>query len=119
MSLTKPCSELGSKPFKFVVEGRLVYMHRDLILALSKPLDHLINSDFAEGRAEEADLPGVDYDTFLRFAQWAYAGRYFPSNPRPRSIEKVETDTTITLKTVTGTHLSPSSKHKISQALRH
>lgn len=113
MGLTKRRSELGSKPFRFIVEGRVIYIHRDLVSALSKPLDRLINGDFAEGMAEEADLPGVEYYTFLRFAQWAYAGRYFPSNPQPRSIEKVETDATITLETVTGTHLSPSSKHKI------
>lgn len=32
----------------------------------------------------------MDYDIFLRFAQWAYAEHYFPSNPRPGQIEKVD-----------------------------
>ena len=40
-------------------------MHRDLILALSKPFDHLSNSEFAKERAKEADLAWI---TTLFFA---------------------------------------------------
>ncbi len=43
-------------------------MHRDLILALSEPLHRPHPHDFVEEGAEESNLLGVVYDTFLRFA---------------------------------------------------
>ena len=69
-------SDLASPSFKFVVEGKSLYIHAGLIARHSKPLDRMINGSMSEAQDGVAVLPDVDRDTFLRFIRWAYTGTY-------------------------------------------
>lgn len=84
---------LASKPFKFTVDDQPIYVHRDLISGLSPPLDRLINGKLKEAQDQAATLPGVDFDTFSRFAQWAYTGHYAPANPTRKAVNEADDDT--------------------------
>lgn len=70
-----------SEPFRFIVNGKPVYVHRDIITKVSKPLDRLVNGDMREGNSGEAELTNVDGATFRRFCQWAYVGYYPAAEP--------------------------------------
>lgn len=83
---------MTSEPFKFVVENRAVYIHRDLVSRLCKPLDRLINGGFGEGKAREAELEGVDSATFDRFCHWAYAGYYYVPSTQSRVANDAKPD---------------------------
>lgn len=37
-----------SEPFKFVVDGKPFYVHKDVIARISKPLDRLVNGNMRE-----------------------------------------------------------------------
>lgn len=65
-----------SEPFKFIVDGKPVYVHRELIARVSKPLDRMINGGMREAKTGEAELKNVDGATFARFCHWVYAGHY-------------------------------------------
>lgn len=69
-------SMFTSPQFKFVVEDIPIYIHADLVSRHSEPLDRTMSGGWAEQHAGFAVLEGVDKDTFLRFAQWAYNGYY-------------------------------------------
>lgn len=77
-------SSFGSEPFRFVVDGKPIYVHKDIITRVSKPLDRLVNGDMCEANRGEAELKNVDGATFTRFCQWAYAGYYYAAEPSVR-----------------------------------
>lgn len=53
-----------------------MYIHRDLVASVSKPLGCLTNGKMSEARNGEAVLEDVDKLTFARFCQWVYEGYY-------------------------------------------
>lgn len=55
-----------------------MYIHRNVITRVSKPLDRLMNGDMREAHSGEAEIRNVDEATFARFSQWAYTGHYTP-----------------------------------------
>ena len=66
----------ASTPFRFIVEGKSLYIHADLVSLHSKPLDRMINGNMAEAQEGLATLEDVGVDTFVRFIEWAYEGYY-------------------------------------------
>ena len=85
-----------SKPFRFVVDGKPFYVHKDVIARVSKPLDRLVNGSMREAQCGEAVLENVDGATFARFCQWAYAGYY------PAAEHSVRSDKEFVVNEVTG-----------------
>ena len=69
-----------SEPFKFIVDGKIFYIHAELISKVSKPLDRMINGQMSEALKGEAVLQDVDPGTFARFSDWAYKGWYTAAN---------------------------------------
>ncbi|KAL9118176.1 MAG: hypothetical protein Q9187_005280 [Circinaria calcarea] len=69
----------ASTPFKFIVEGKSLYIHSALVAKHSKPLDRMINGRMSEAQKGFAVLDDVDVGTFTRFIRWAYTGYYFPA----------------------------------------
>ena len=65
-----------SAPFKFIVDGKPLYIHADLVSRHSKPLDRMINGPMAEAHEGVATLEDVDHGTFVRFIEWAHKGYY-------------------------------------------
>lgn len=65
-----------SKPFLFVVEDHVYYLHDELVAQATPVLDRLMHSDMKEKAQVYAVLQGVDKETFGRFAQFVYTGRY-------------------------------------------
>lgn len=82
-------SVFASSPFKFVVDGNLLYIHAGLIALHSEPLNRMISGPMSEAQQGYADLQDVDKGTFIRFMRWAYNGIYFPAefsiDPTPNS----------------------------------
>ena len=66
----------ASAPFKFIIEGKPLYIHAALVTQVSKPLDRMINGYMSEAQEGFAELKEVDEGTFVRFIQWAYNGYY-------------------------------------------
>ena len=56
---------------KFIVDGKSLYIHGQLVSRHSKPLSAKINA-----RKDYTIIDGVDKDTFVRFIDWAYKGYY-------------------------------------------
>ena len=69
-------SVYASVPFKFIVDGKPLYIHADLVSLHSKPLDRMMNGHMAEAQKGFATLQDVDECTFGRFIEWAYKGFY-------------------------------------------
>ena len=72
-----------------MVNDQRYYVHADLIAAISKPLNRLMNVDMQEKSNGYAELPGVSQETFEKFLEWLYTGRY--QLPQPEV--EVEVDT--------------------------
>ncbi|KAL2036743.1 hypothetical protein N7G274_010538 [Stereocaulon virgatum] len=66
----------ASTPFKFIIDGKPLYIHAALVSRNSKPLGRLINGPMAEAQQGFAVIDDVDEGTFVRFIQWAYNGYY-------------------------------------------
>lgn len=75
-------SILASSPFKFVVDGNVLYIHAGLIALHSVPLNRMINGPMSEAQKGYAELQDVDKGTFIRFIRWAYSGMYFAAEFR-------------------------------------
>ena len=60
-----------SPPSKFIVDGKSLYIHDQLVSRHSKPLSAKINA-----RKDFTIIDGVEKDTFVRFIEWAYKGYY-------------------------------------------
>lgn len=69
---------VSSKPFKFLVgkSKTPVYLHNGLVAQHSQTLNTLMNGGMSEAHDEYATLDDVDTETFARFAEWLYTGRY-------------------------------------------
>ena len=65
-----------SAPFKFIIDGKPLYIHAELVSRNSKPLDRMINGYMTEAQSGSAVINDVDEGTFVRFMQWAYNGYY-------------------------------------------
>ncbi|KAK0627889.1 hypothetical protein B0T14DRAFT_513503 [Immersiella caudata] len=67
-----------SQPFRFRIgpNKREFIIHSALVTAQSPALDRLVNSDFKEAKDGHVELDNVDEDTFTRFIEYAYTGRY-------------------------------------------
>ena len=65
-----------SAPFKFIIDGKPLYIHAELVSQNSKPLDRMINGYMSEAQEGFAIIKDVDEGTFVRFIQWAYNGYY-------------------------------------------
>ena len=65
-----------SAPFKFIIDGKPLYIHAELVSQNSKPLDRMINGYMSEAQEGFAVIKDVDEGTFVRFIQWAYTGYY-------------------------------------------
>ena len=65
-----------SAPFKFIIDGKPLYIHAELVSQNSKPLDRMINGYMSEAQEGCAVIKDVDEGTFVRFIQWAYNGYY-------------------------------------------
>ena len=85
-------SVFTSSPFKFVIDGNLLYVHAGLIALHSKPLNRMINGHMSEAQQGYAELQDVDKGTFIRFMEWAYSGIYvaaeFRVEPTPKPGKK-------------------------------
>lgn len=90
MNLMVMDSRFHSEPFRFIVDGKPVYMHRDTITNVSKPLDRLVNGAMREAQIGEAELKDVNGETFSRFCQWAYSGHYPAAESSIRPEKEVE-----------------------------
>ena len=73
-------SVYASTPFKFIIDGKPLYMHSEIVSAHSKPLDRMINGHMSEAQKGFAVLEDVDFETFNRFIQWSYVGYYSPAS---------------------------------------
>ena len=60
-----------SAPSRFIVEGKSLYIHSQLVSRHSKPLSAKINA-----RNDFTIIDSVNRDTFARFIEWAYKGYY-------------------------------------------
>ena len=60
-----------SAPSRFIVDGKSLYIHGQLVSRHSKPLSAKINA-----RKDYIIIDDVDKDTFVRFVEWAYKGYY-------------------------------------------
>ncbi|KAL6720044.1 hypothetical protein ACLMJK_001965 [Lecanora helva] len=73
-------SVYSSPPFKFVIDGKPFYIHKELASCHSKPLDRMMNGYLAEAQQGSAVLNEIHFETFNRFIQWAYVGYYSPAD---------------------------------------
>ena len=60
-----------SAPSKFIVDGKSLYIHGQLVSRHSKPLSAKINAE-----KDFTIIKSVDKHTFVRFIEWAYKGYY-------------------------------------------
>ena len=60
-----------SAPSRFIVDGKSLYIHGQLVSRHSKPLSAKIKA-----RNDFTIIDSVDKDTFARFIEWAYKGYY-------------------------------------------
>ena len=74
-SLTS-CSIYASPPFKFLINDNSYYIHAELVSAVSRPLDRMVNGEMVEATRGYAVLDQVEEGTFARFIEWAYKGYY-------------------------------------------
>ena len=90
----------ASPPFRFVIEGRSFYVHRELVAKYSVPLDRMMNGGMKESQEGFAMLEDVDEGTFIRFTEFLYTGFYSPAEhtlltrpqqPRLSSTENLDT----------------------------
>lgn len=72
------CSIASSVPFRFLVgpNQREFTIHSALLSHQSPVLDKLVNGGFAEAAEKCVKWDSVDEDTFVRFWQYAYTGKY-------------------------------------------
>ena len=61
----------ASAPSRFIVDGKSLYIHGQLVSRHSKPLSAKIKA-----KNDFAIIDSVDKDTFARFIEWAYKGYY-------------------------------------------
>lgn len=80
---------LASSPFKFIIDGNVLYIHAGLIALHSLPLDRMINGPMSEAQKGCAELPDVDKGTFIRFIRWAYSGMYFAAEIRTEPTQEL------------------------------
>lgn len=68
----------SSVPFRFLVgpNRREFTIHSALLSYLSPVLDKLVNGSFSEAAEKCVTWDSVDEDTFIRFWQYAYTGKY-------------------------------------------
>lgn len=76
--LSVTCSIASSVPFRFLVgpNRREFTIHSALLSHQSPVLDTLVNGSFAEASEKCVTWGSVDEDTFVRFWQYAYTGKY-------------------------------------------
>ena len=96
-SLTDPTLSIyTTAPCKFIVDGKALYIHSQLVSRYSKPLSDKINA-----KKDFTIIEGVDKDTFVRFIEWAYKGYYNAAEYRidaeSPSLSKFEDSDTCTL----------------------
>ena len=60
-----------SAPSRFIVDGKSLYIHGQLVSRHSNPLSAKINA-----KKDFIIIDSVDKDTFIRFIEWAYKGYY-------------------------------------------
>ena len=60
-----------SAPSRFIVDGKSLYIHGQLVSRHSKPLSAKMNA-----KKDYTIIDGVDKETFVRFIEWAYKGYY-------------------------------------------
>ncbi len=86
-------SIVTSKQFLFFIgpNKEEFSVHRAPVELLSKPLKVLMNGSMAEARDGQATLADADPDTFVRFCQFAYTGRY--DEPVPDGVPTIESFT--------------------------
>lgn len=65
-----------SSPFKFLIDGNALYIHRGLITRNSAPLDRMVNGHMSEAVNGYAAINGLGDGVFARFICWAYTGSY-------------------------------------------
>lgn len=72
------CRIASSVPFRFLVgpNGREFTIHSALLSHQSPVLDKLVNGGFSEAAEKCVTWDSVDEDTFIRFWQYAYTGKY-------------------------------------------
>ena len=87
-----------SPPSKFIVDGRVLYVHGQLVSRHSTPLSAKINA-----RTDYTIIDGVNKDTFVRFIEWAYKGYYtaaeYKIDAESPSLSKFEDSDTCTPET--------------------
>ncbi|KAK0617670.1 P-loop containing nucleoside triphosphate hydrolase protein [Immersiella caudata] len=69
----------SSKPFFFTIGSnkREFMMHSALVASQSPTFERLVNNtNFKEGQSCRVDLENVEEETFIRFSQFAYTGKY-------------------------------------------
>lgn len=69
----------SSKPFLFTIGAskREFSMHSALVASQSPAFERLVNnSNFKEGQSYHAELGNIEEETFIRFLQYAYTGKY-------------------------------------------
>ena len=69
-------SVFGSKPYTFIVRGKPLYVHANLISECSAPLDRMISGQMLEAHQGFALLDDVSIHTFTRFIRWLYTKDY-------------------------------------------
>ena len=70
----------SSRPFEFIVQGKVFFIHEALIPKVSTPLERLISGEMSEAQKGLAHLRAEDEATFARFCHWAYTGFYHPED---------------------------------------
>ena len=98
-----------SAPSRFIVDGKSLYIHRQLVSRHSQLLSAKIKA-----KNEFTIIDGVDKDTFTRFVEWAYKGYYTAAEYRiddeAPSLSKFEDSDTCTPET----EPSPSSEDALA-----
>jgi hypothetical protein len=52
----------------------------------SPALDRLVNGEFKEAQCKESQLEDVEEETFIRFIEYAYTGKYGNSDDQPKTV---------------------------------
>ncbi|KAI1267757.1 hypothetical protein F5Y18DRAFT_443537 [Xylariaceae sp. FL1019] len=73
-----------SEPFTILVgpDRKVFMMHKELLAAMSKPLNALVAGGMKESRERCAEWPEMDEETFIRFCEFAYTGDYKVAKPK-------------------------------------
>ncbi|KAK5651163.1 hypothetical protein OQA88_13210 [Cercophora sp. LCS_1] len=72
----------SSKPFLFTIgpNKREFTMPSVLVAAQSPALERLVNGEFKEAQDQHSHLQDIDEETFVRFIEYAYTGKYGDTN---------------------------------------